>query len=78
MGVVKNSTNNKSSAREGVEKREPSYTVTENVKVVLPLCQTIWRFGNKQRLKIEPPCDLAIPLLGIYPEKVIIQRDACT
>ena len=32
----------------------------------------------QQTLKIEPPCDLAIPLLGIYPEKIIIQRDACT
>ena len=32
----------------------------------------------QQILKIELSCDLAIPLLGIYPEKIIIQRDACT
>ena len=31
-----------------------------------------------QRLKIELPYDPAIPLLGIYPEKTIIQKDTCT
>ena len=30
------------------------------------------------QLKIELPYDLAIPLLGIYPEKTIIQKDTCT
>ena len=29
-------------------------------------------------LKIELPYDPAIPLLGIYPEKTIIQKDTCT
>ena len=29
-------------------------------------------------LKIELPNDPAIPLLGIYPEKTIIQKDTCT
>ena len=24
------------------------------------------------------PCDPAIPLLGIYPDKTIIQKDTCT
>ena len=31
-----------------------------------------------KKLKIELPCDPAIPLLGIYPEKTIIQKDTCT
>ena len=31
-----------------------------------------------KKLKIEPPYDPAIPLLGIYPEKAIIQKEACT
>jgi hypothetical protein len=26
---------------------------------------------------LELPYDLAIPLLGIYPEKTIIQKDTC-
>ena len=29
-------------------------------------------------LKIELPYDPAIPLLGIYPQKTIIQKDTCT
>ena len=31
-----------------------------------------------KKLKIEIPYDPAIPLLGIYPEKHMIQKDACT
>ena len=30
------------------------------------------------KLKIELPYDPAIPLLGIYPDKTIIQKDTCT
>ena len=29
------------------------------------------------KLKIEPPYNPANPLLGIYPEKTIIQKDTC-
>ena len=31
-----------------------------------------------KKLKIELPYDAAIPLLGIYPEKTIIQKESCT
>ena len=41
-----------------------------------PLWKTVWRFLTK--LKIELPYDPAIPLLGIYPEKTIIQKNTCT
>ena len=41
-----------------------------------PLRRAIWRFLKK--LKIELPYDLAILLLGIYLEKIIIQKDTCT
>ena len=37
---------------------------------------TVWRFLKK--LKIELPYDPAIPLLGIYPEKTIIQKESGT
>ena len=37
-----------------------------------PLWRTIWRFLKK--LKIELAYDPGIPILGIYPEKTIIQR----
>ena len=41
-----------------------------------PLWRTVWSFLRK--LKIELPYDPAIPLLGIYSEKTIIQKDRCT
>ena len=44
--------------------------------MVQPLRRTVWRFLKK--LKIELPHDPVIPLLGIYPEKTIIQKDTCT
>ena len=44
--------------------------------MVQPLWKTVWRFLRK--LKIEIPYDPAIPLLGIYPDKTIIQKDTCT
>ena len=31
-----------------------------------------------QKTKIELPYDPAIPLLGIYPDKIVIQKDICT
>ena len=41
-----------------------------------PLWKTVWRFLKK--LKIELPYDPAIPLLGVYLDKTIIQKDTCT
>ena len=35
-------------------------------------------FKKKTKLGIKLPCDLAIPLLGIYPDKTIILKDTCT
>ena len=45
-------------------------------KLIQPLWRTVWRF--LKILKIELPYDPAIPLLGIYPEKTIIQKESCT
>ena len=44
--------------------------------MVQPLWRTGWRFLKK--LKMELLYDPAIPLLGIYPEKIIIRKDTCT
>ena len=41
-----------------------------------PLWRTVRRFLKK--LKTELPYDPVIPLLGIYPEKTIIQKETCT
>ena len=40
------------------------------------MIQPLRRFLKK--LKVELPYDPAILLLGIYPEKTIIQKDKCT
>ena len=45
-------------------------------KLIQPLWGTVWRFLKK--VKIELPYDPAIPLLGIYPEKTIIQKESRT
>ena len=44
--------------------------------MIQPLWRTVGRFLKK--LKIELPYDPAIPQLGIYPAKTIIQKDTCT
>ena len=58
-------------------KREPSYTVGGNVN---------WynHYGkqceaSRKKLKVELPCDSAIPLLGMYLEKMktLIRKDTC-
>ena len=44
--------------------------------MVQPLWSTVWRFPKK----LELPYDPAIPLPGIYPEKMktLTQKDTCT
>ena len=44
-------------------------------KLIQPLWKTVWRF--LKQLRIKPPYDPAIPLLGIYPEETKIERDTC-
>ena len=44
--------------------------------MIQPLWRTVWRFLKK--LNTELPYDPAIPLLGIYPKKTIIQNESCT
>ena len=41
--------------------------------LVPPLWKIVWRFLKK--LKIELPYDPAIPLMGIYPETIVIWKD---
>ena len=41
-----------------------------------PLWKTVW--GFLKNIKIEISYDPAIPLLGIYPEKITVQKDTCS
>ena len=45
-------------------------------KLGQPLWRPAWRFLKK--LKLELPYNPAIPLLGIHPEEIRIERDMCT
>ena len=74
MAIIKKSTNDK--CWKDIEKREPFYTVGGNVN----WCSLYEeQYGSSlKKLKVVLPYDPAIALLGIYPEKAIIQKDICT
>ena len=62
-------------AGEGVEKKEPSYTVGRNATSTATM-EKVWRFLKK--LEIELPYDPSIPLPGIHTEETRIERDTYT
>ena len=74
VDIIKKSTNNK--CRRGCGEKGNLLHCWWECKLVQPLWKTVWRFLKK--LKIELPYDPAIPLLGIYPDKTIIQKDTRT
>ena len=53
-------------------------TVLVERRLVQPLWKTVWNFLEK--LKLELPLDLAIPLLGLYPNnpKTPTEKNLCT
>ena len=63
-------------AGEDVEKREPSDTIGGNIN----WCSHYGKqYGSSsKKLKLKLPYDPAIPLLGSYLEKTVIQKDICT
>ena len=74
IAIIKKSTNNK--CWRGCEEKGTLLHCQWECKLIQPLWRTVWKFLKK--LKIELPYDPAIPLLGIYPEKTIIQKVSCT
>ena len=73
MAIIKKSINNKCWRKCG-EKGTFLHCWWE-CKLVQSVWKTVWRFLRK--LKIELPYDPVTPLLGIYPDKTIIQKDTC-
>jgi len=45
--------------------------------LIQPQWKIVWTFF-KIKLGIKPPYDLAIPLIGIYPEEIKTKKDTCT
>ena len=43
--------------------------------MIQPLWKMLWRFLKRPGIK--PPCDLTIPLLGIYPEENKVEKHTC-
>ena len=73
MAIIKKSTNSK--CWRGCGEKGILLHCCWECKLIQPLWRTVWRFFKKQ--KIELPYDPAIPLLGIHPEKTIIQKESC-
>ena len=74
MVTIKKSTNNK--CLRGCGEKGILLHCWCECKLIQPLWRTVWRFLKK--LKIELPYDPRIPLMGIYPQKTIIEKESCT
>ena len=74
MAIIKKSTNNK--YWRGCGEKETLLHYWWQCKLVQSLCRIVRSFLKK--LKLELPYDPAIPLLGIYTEKILISKDTCT
>jgi len=74
MTIIEKSTNNK--CWRGCGEKGTLLQCCWECKLVQLLWRTVWRLLKKLGIKL--PCDPTIPLLGIYPEETVIEKDTCT
>ena len=74
MTIIKKSANNK--CWKGYGEKGMLLHWWWEYKLIQPLWKTVWRFLKNIGIKV--PSDLAILLLGIYPEETKIEKYICT
>ena len=73
IAIIKKFTNNK--CWRGCGEKGSLLRCWWECKLIQLLWKEVWRFLKK--LEIKPPYDPAIPLLGIYPEEIRIEKETC-
>ena len=74
MAIIKKPTNNE--CWRGCGEKGNFLHYLREYKLIQPVWKMVWRFLKKVRIK--PPYDPAIPLLGVYPKETKIEKDART